>query len=240
MKGEAAPLPALDALERARAELSATATTTAATTPESPFKPTGGGTGTVAAWSAPRIQFSAPGGIAQLTPASAWLVAGTELSATAGQDINLAAQGEQALAIAAGLTLFTVGKATDAAKPNQETGIALHAASGTTEVQAQGGAIHIAAEQRVTLASTRASVNIDAPAGHVLATAGGAYLRMKGNTIELHAPGGVNLHAGQKIWTKPQSASSSASINSPSPLGVCKASHQTAVSQGGATVALGD
>ena len=167
------------------------------------FKPTAGGEGCARAWSAPRLQYSAPGGIAQLTPASAILVAGKTLS-LAAQDINLVAQGNHSLAVKDGLALFTVGKASGS-KPNTETGIALHAASGKVSVQAQSGQLSAAADKTVTVASTTANLKASAKT-HLLATAGGAYLKLEGGNIELHAPGPVKLKASMKNLTGPAMA----------------------------------
>ncbi|MCP5220429.1 MAG: DUF2345 domain-containing protein [Zoogloeaceae bacterium] len=167
------------------------------------FKPTAGGEGCARAWSAPRLQYSAPGGIAQLTPASAILVAGKTLS-LAAQDINLIVQGNHSLAVKDGLALFTVGKASGS-KPNTETGIALHAASGKVSVQAQSGQLRAAADKTVTVASTTANLKASAKT-HLLATAGGAYLKLEGGNIELHAPGPVKLKASLKSLTGPAMA----------------------------------
>ncbi|MDR2014857.1 MAG: DUF2345 domain-containing protein, partial [Azoarcus sp.] len=43
----------------------------------------------------------------------------------------------------------------------------------------------------------------------ILATAGGAYLKIEGGNIELHAPGPVNFQSSMKNWTDPASASGS-------------------------------
>lgn len=204
-------LPASAALQAAVQVMGATVTAgpVAATPTSDPgtggFKAIAGGEGTVPAWSAPRLHYSAPGGIAQLTPASAILVAGKTLSLSAGQDIGLVAQGNHCLAVKDGLVLFTVGKAAGN-KPNQETGIALHAASGKVSVQAQSGQLRAAADKTFTVASTTASVQARAKT-HLLATAGGAYLKLEGGNISLHAPGPVKLKASMKNLTGPASAS---------------------------------
>ncbi|MDR3564487.1 MAG: DUF2345 domain-containing protein, partial [Negativicutes bacterium] len=62
-----------------------------------------------------------------------------------------------------------------------------------------------AADKKVTIASTSASLNASAK-GHLLATAQGAYLKIEGGDIQLHAPGSVTLHASQKNLTGPASA----------------------------------
>ena len=104
-----------------------------------------------------------------------------------------------------------VGQASADTKPNTETGIHLHAASGTVSVQAQSGKLTAAADRKVTIASTNGSLNASAKT-HFLATAQGAYLRLDGGNIELHAPGRVEFRASQKNLTGPQSSSSSYSF----------------------------
>lgn len=99
----------------------------------------------------------------------------------------------------------------DDSKPNTETGIHLHAASGTVSVQAQSGKIAAAANWKVTIASTNGSLNASAKKCF-LATAQGASLRLEGGNIELHAPGKVEFRASQKILTGPKSSSSSHSL----------------------------
>ncbi|TVT71757.1 MAG: type VI secretion system tip protein VgrG [Denitromonas halophila] len=197
------------------------------------FKPVAGGEGSVPAWSAPRLQYSAPAGIAQLTPACAILVAGKTLS-LAGQDINLVAQGNHSLAVKDGLALFTVGKASGS-KPNTETGIALHAASGKVSLQAQSGQLRAAADKTVTLASTTANLKASAKT-HLLATAGGAYIKLEGGNISLHAPGPVKLKASMKNLTGPKSSSVGGSLPKAGDLRVCAAAAAQAGASGATAI----
>jgi len=206
LKNEATTLPAIASLQHAGEVLAATATQGAAQSPtEEGIKRTLGGSGTVPAWREARLQFSAPAGIAQLTPVAHVLVAGRHL-AMANQDTNLVAQGNHSLASKDGLVIFTHGQAKDRQKPNQETGIHLHAASGTVSLQSQSGKTTAAADKKVTIASTDGSLTASAK-GHLLATAQGAYLKIEGGKIELHAPGAVAFKASQKNLTGPASAS---------------------------------
>ncbi|MBT0963616.1 DUF2345 domain-containing protein, partial [Denitromonas iodatirespirans] len=62
------------------------------------------------------------------------------------------------------------------------------------------------ADKTVTLASTSASIHASAKT-HLLLTAKGAYLKLEGGNIELHAPGPVKLKASMKNLTGPASAS---------------------------------
>ena len=211
LKGDpgADKLPAIESLTHASEVMSATASQgQSSAAGGSDIKATQGGTGTVAAWSEPRIQLSAPAGIAQVTPADHLLVAGKNI-VIAAQDTNLIAQGNHSLAIKDGLAIFTAGKANNKNKPNQETGIHLHAASGQVSLQSQSGKTTAAADKKVTLASTTGKLNASAKS-HILATAQGASLKIEGGNISLHAPGKVELKASQKNLAGPASATSEA------------------------------
>lgn len=209
LKGDpqADKLPAIDSLKQAEATMSATATHGANNAGQGDgIKATQGGTGSVPAWPQPRLQFTAPAGIALVTPEQQILAAGKNLAISTGHDTNLIAQGNHSLAVKDGLALFTIGKASDKNKPNQETGIHLHAASGAVSVQSQGGKTMAAADRKVTIASTTGQLTVSAKQ-KILATAQGAYLKIEGGNIELHAPGKVEFKASKKDWAGPASAS---------------------------------
>lgn len=95
----------------------------------------------------------------------------------------------------------------DNTKPSTETGIHLHAASGTVSVQAQSGKILAAADQKVTIASTQGSLTASAKT-HLLLTAQGAFIKFEGGNIQLHAPGKIEFKASQKNLTGPKSSTS--------------------------------
>jgi type VI secretion system VgrG family protein len=157
------------------------------------------------AFDAPQLQLTGPSGIAATTPASAIVASGATSALTAGQDINAATQGALHYAVKAGITLFTYGKATSATKPNQETGIRLHAASGKTSVQSQSGPMRLTADKAVTFASVSGTV-VSAAKEHLLMTAQGAFLKLEGGNIMLHCPGTVSFKATQKEFAGPQRA----------------------------------
>lgn len=177
----------------------------------------GGGLGTVPAWGRPDLLLASPAGIAAHTPTDFIAISGTTTSLTAGHDIAHLAQGHHALAAKDGLVLYTYGQATDPAKPNQETGLKLHAASGSVNLQAQASAANLAADQAIEVASTQAMVRIAAPT-HVLLAAAGAAIKLDGN-ITLTAPGGVYLRASMKELTGGAIASAP-SLALPSPAGL--------------------
>lgn len=156
----------------------------------------------VAAYTTPHIQVSAPKGIGQYTPKNAYAVAGATLAQIA-PDVNWAAGANMAVSVAQGVLLFTMGLGgSGGAVP--EKGLRLHAAGGQLRLQSQKARMRLIAEKAVTLASAQASVEATA-SKHVLATAAGAYMRIEGGGIQLHAPGKVELRAGVHSWVGPQS-----------------------------------
>jgi type VI secretion system secreted protein VgrG len=158
----------------------------------------------VSAYSEPHLQLSSPGGIVAGTPADLVLSAGTTTSITAGQDINLVAQASSSTLLFGGISLFTYGKASNKTKPNQEAGIKLHAASGKLSSQSQSGTTSLVADKTVTVASVTKTVAISAPKKHVLLTTQGAYIKLEGGNIEVHAPGKVEFKASKKELSTPQ------------------------------------
>jgi type VI secretion system secreted protein VgrG len=55
--------------------------------------------------------------------------------------------------VKAGISLFTYGKASNKEKPNQETGIKLHAASGKVSSQSQSDVTKITADKSITVSA---------------------------------------------------------------------------------------
>lgn len=152
------------------------------------------------------MQLFGSAGIVAATPASAIFNASRTSSITAGSDIAVAAQGHLISTVRGGVTLFTSGKAASGEKPNQETGIRLHAASGKVSFESQDGPTSLRADKSITVASTNSSVNIAAK-NHILLTAQGAGIRIQGGNIELCCPGTIEFKAGAKELSGPQSSS---------------------------------
>jgi type VI secretion system secreted protein VgrG len=167
-----------------------------------------GGAGSVSAWGRPELLISAPGGVGAATPASTVLSAGAHASLSAGQDINLESQRHTALAVKTGLSLFTYGKAQNGDKPNAETGMQLHAASGSVSVQAQSSTLHLTADKAVAVSSVSSAITMGAPK-HVLLTAGGASLRITNGSITLTTSGPAQFKAAMKELTGAGGASAS-------------------------------
>jgi uncharacterized protein (DUF2345 family) len=197
---EAGKLPAVESLAESVEVLKASATASAGSS--------GGDDGGEArssaatAFSAPQLQLSSPAGIAAATPASAILAAGVTASVTAGKDINQIAQGNLHHLAKSGISLFTYGKASDASKPVQDAGMALHAASGKVSVQSQAGKTLMTAAKQVTVASVGQDVRVAAKQ-HVMFTAQGAWMKLEGGNIEIHGPGAMEFKASAKELTGP-------------------------------------
>ncbi|MNK76364.1 Phage-related baseplate assembly protein [compost metagenome] len=198
----AAQLPALAQMQHSIEVLGATAEGAAAA---GQGQQAAGGDGQASAYGDPLLQLSSPSGIAATTPASAVLVAGGNGSLAAGADLNFAAQGNSLYALGKGISLFTYGKANSKDKPNQETGIRLHAASGKVSSQSQSDATRLTADKAVTVSSTAKSVTAAAKQ-HILMTAQGAYIRLEGGNIMLHGPGKIDFNASMKELTGPASS----------------------------------
>ena len=166
----------------------------------------GGGAGQVTAWSRPDLVIAAPAGIAAFTPATLIASAGNTATIVAGQDLQLAAQANHAWSVKSGLVFYTYGKATDAAKPNQETGIAMHAATGNVNTQSQSGATRLTADKKVEVFSTGGMVRVTAPE-HILLTAAGAAIDIQPDSITLKGPGRIEFKASMKELTGAGTAS---------------------------------
>nr|WP_259373733.1 DUF2345 domain-containing protein [Rubrivivax gelatinosus] len=103
-----------------------------------------GGAGTVPTLTRPDVVIAAPGGITSSTPAHAVASIGSTASFVAGQDLQQLAQANSATVVKDGLVFFTYGMAQNPRKPNTETGIQLHAATGNVNTQSQQGATRLA------------------------------------------------------------------------------------------------
>jgi type VI secretion system secreted protein VgrG len=154
------------------------------------------GGGTVPAFGRPDLIVSAPAGVALLTPADLHASA-TAISITGGIDVSATMGRNLAVAVRSGISLFTYGDAKASRKAQGDKGIKLHAANGKVDLQAQSGQLQAAAERDVQIDSTQANVQATAK-DHVLLTAGGAYVKIAGGNIEIHAPGSVQFKAGMK------------------------------------------
>jgi type VI secretion system secreted protein VgrG len=165
--------------------------------------PTAGGLGSVPAWGRPDLVLAAPAGIGLFTPAAALLAAGTHLTLGAGQDLLAVAQGHHASVAKDGVVLYThgtPGRAADPARSEAETGIALHAASGSVHASSNTGATRLTARDAVEVTSTQAGVLVASPQ-QIRLSAAGAALEIGAGGIMVKAPGAVKFKASMKNLT---------------------------------------
>jgi type VI secretion system secreted protein VgrG len=187
------------------------------------------------AYTEAQVQLSSPDGIAASSPANAVLAAGHTSSLSAGQDINLASQANSYHAVKAGIGLFTYGKATKAEKPNQETGIRLHAASGKVSAQSQSDETKLTADKALTVVSVTKTVTVSAKQ-YVGLTAQGATLKLEGGNIMLHGPGTISFKASSKELAGPASASSELKLPPVGKLAECPSAQSDAATGGASAI----
>lgn len=178
----------------------------------SPAGSIAGGDGDAPGWSAPGLLGSGVAGVLSLTPTDQVWVSGTHITLASDVALNWMTQGALTLAVANGLVIYTAGNAPKADSPNQERGIALHAAQGKVSARAHKSTATVAAKTQVRIASTEADVQLSAPSKHLLANAAGAYIRIEGDNIELGAPGKIEFKASQRELVGPASVSGTQSI----------------------------
>jgi type VI secretion system secreted protein VgrG len=194
-----------------------------------------GGAGTVSAWARPDLLISAPGGVGMATPAHSVMSAGATASLGAGQDINLQSQRHTAVAVKAGVSLFTYGKAQNSSKPNAETGIQLHAASGNVSLQAQANTLNLTADKAIAVSSVTDAITMGSPK-HVLLTAGGSSLRITSGNITLTTSGPAQFKAAMKELSGAGSAQASLSLPKVGKLAECATALASAGGNGASAI----
>ncbi|MBJ9838855.1 type VI secretion system tip protein VgrG [Citrobacter freundii] len=127
------------------------------------------------------LLFSAPAGIAQVTPASIQLSSGENVIVTSGADTDVSVAKKFRLSVKETISLFA-----------QWMGIKIFASKGKVEIQAQGDAMDLLAKKTLSIASKDEQVIITAATELVL-SCGGAYIRLKDGEIEVGAPGSVRV-----------------------------------------------
>ncbi|MBN3856613.1 type VI secretion system tip protein VgrG [Paraburkholderia sp. Ac-20340] len=179
----------------------------------------GGGAGRACAWQEPHLVAHAAAGMAAMSAQSHIWASGTATVLSAGQDVQLTAQGKASIVAKEGIALHTLG-ASGAQRPVGAQGIALHAATGALTLQAQNaGTLEASARKTLTVSSAQASVAVQTPK-RVLLSAAGAYLKMEGKDIVIGAPGKATFHAAQHTLTGPRSANVQLpSLNKPACVG---------------------
>ncbi|WP_110598231.1 type VI secretion system Vgr family protein [Salinicola lusitanus] len=152
-----------------------------------------GGRGEAARMKAPWLHMASPAGITMSTPESTHLAQGRSLSVSSGEDVNVATGKSLVASISEKLSLFV-----------QKAGIKLFAARGKVDIQAQSDNLEATARRDLSVTSSDQKVDL-AAAKEILLVSGGAYVRIKGGDIELHAPGKVTVKGATKSFGGPAS-----------------------------------
>ncbi|MFM0374369.1 type VI secretion system Vgr family protein [Paraburkholderia aspalathi] len=153
----------------------------------------GGGTGNANGFKEPIMLFATPSGIGMSTQRSAHVAATEHVNLVSGQSTHIATGKSLLVSVAEKISLFA-----------QNAGMKLFAAKGKVEIQAQGDNLEITAQKTLKLLS--ATEKIDAAAKQeILLTSGGAYVRISGGNIEIHAPGKIDIKGAQHAFSGPTS-----------------------------------
>ncbi|MBX9358937.1 type VI secretion system tip protein VgrG, partial [Chromobacterium vaccinii] len=143
----------------------------------------------------PLLILSAPAGIASLTEQSQTLSVGQNLNLVAQRDANHTTGRRWLHNVGQHISLFVAGV-------KDKVALKLIAAKGKVQVQAQSDAMELTADKDVTITSCKERIVVNAK-DEILLTAGGAYIRLKGGNIEVHAPGTVSVKAAQHKLSGP-------------------------------------
>ncbi|WP_434655876.1 type VI secretion system Vgr family protein [Chromobacterium violaceum] len=143
----------------------------------------------------PLLVLSAPAGIASLTEQSQTVSAGQNLNLIAQRDANHTTGRRWLHNVGQHISLFVAGV-------KDKVALKLIAAKGKVQVQAQSDAMELTADKDVTITSCKERIVVNAK-DEILLTAGGAYIRLKGGNIEVHAPGTVSVKAAQHKLSGP-------------------------------------
>ncbi|OJA71581.1 type VI secretion protein [Burkholderia ubonensis] len=153
----------------------------------------GGGKGAANAFKLPVLLAASPAGIALSSQQTVHVSADEQVNVVSGQSTHFVAGKSLLASVAERISLFV-----------QNAGMKLIAAKGKVEVQAQSDNIELTAQKTVKVLSTTEKVEVAANQG-VLLTSGGAYIRIQGGNIEIHAPGKIDIKGAQHALAGPAS-----------------------------------
>ncbi|MFM0157469.1 type VI secretion system Vgr family protein [Paraburkholderia sediminicola] len=159
----------------------------------------GGGAGNANTFKEPVMLFGSPAGIAMSTQKSMQISASQHINLVSGQSTHIATGKSFIAGVTEKISLFV-----------QNAGMKLFAAKGKVEIQAHADNIELTAQKTLKLLSATDSLQVIAKQ-EILLTSGGAYIRMSGGNIEIHAPGKVDVKGTQHAFSGP------ASMNVPMP-----------------------
>ncbi|WP_189446284.1 DUF2345 domain-containing protein, partial [Salinicola rhizosphaerae] len=151
------------------------------------------GRGESARMKAPWLHIASPAGITMSTPESTHLAQGRSLSVSSGEDVNVATGKSLVASVARAISLYV-----------QKAGIKLFAARGKVQMQAQSDNLEAIARRDLSVTSSEDKIDL-AAAEEILLVSGGAYVRIKGGDIQLHAPGKVTVKGATQSFGGPAS-----------------------------------
>nr|WP_080407513.1 type VI secretion system Vgr family protein [Burkholderia ubonensis] len=151
----------------------------------------GGGMGSANAFKEPVMLFGSPAGIGLSTQQSTQILADRHVSVVTGQSMHIAAGRSLLASVTEKISLFVQG-----------AGMKLFAGKGTVEIQAHSDNIELTAQKSVKLLSATEKVEVAAEKEVVL-TSGGAYIRIAGGNIEIHAPGKIDVKGSAHAFSGP-------------------------------------
>lgn len=135
------------------------------------------------------ILASAPAGIALTTPKNIQLSSGHTFTATAGENIDMSIFKRFTVAAGEAISLFA-----------QKLGIKIFSARGKVDIQAQTDEIRVQSDKDMQLNSINGDIVLNAAKGIILTSTGGAYIKIKNGSVEIGAPGKIDLKSLNILW----------------------------------------
>ncbi|MEX5384637.1 type VI secretion system tip protein VgrG [Cronobacter muytjensii] len=132
---------------------------------------------------------SAPAGIGLVTPKNIQLSAGHTLTATAGESVDMSVMKKLTVAAGEAISLFA-----------QKMGMKIFAARGMVDIQAQTDVMRIQSDKTMNINSVSGEIVLNAAQGITLTSKGGAYIKIKDGSVEIGAPGKIDLKSANILW----------------------------------------
>ncbi|HAZ0553235.1 TPA: type VI secretion system tip protein VgrG [Enterobacter hormaechei] len=132
---------------------------------------------------------SAPAGIGLVTPKNIQLSAGQTLTATAGENADISLIKKFTVAAGEAISLFA-----------QKMGMKIFAARGMVDIQAQTDAMRLQSDKTMNINSVSGEIVLNAAQGITLTSKGGAYIKIKDGSVEIGAPGKIDLKSANILW----------------------------------------
>ncbi|HCM9274263.1 TPA: type VI secretion system tip protein VgrG [Enterobacter kobei] len=132
---------------------------------------------------------TAPAGIGLATPKNIQLAAGHTLTATAGENADISILKRLTVAVGEAISLFA-----------QRMGMKILAARGMVDIQAQTDEMRLQSSKAMTINSVDGEIVLNAAQGITLTSTGGAYIKIKDGSVEIGAPGRIDLKSEDILW----------------------------------------